>query len=65
MKKKPDLNLHHLFSGDIDPVNCKPLVERENVHQRESQDVYEHACTITAWQQLYDQLRPGKFKGEL
>lgn len=65
MKKKPDLNLHHLFSGDTDPVNCKPLVERENVHQRESQDVYEHACTITAWQQLYDQLRPGKFKGEL
>ena len=65
MKKKPDLNLHHLFSGDTDPVNCKPLVERENVHQRESQDVYEHACTITAWQQLYDQLHPGKFKGEL
>ncbi|EGY2172911.1 TPA: HTH-type transcriptional regulator EutR [Escherichia coli] len=26
--------------------------------------VYEHALTITAWQQIYDQLHPGKFHGE-
>lgn len=28
-------------------------------------DVYEQACNITAWQQLYDQLHPGTFKGSL
>lgn len=28
-------------------------------------DVYEQACNITAWQQLYDQLRPGTFNGSL
>jgi hypothetical protein len=26
--------------------------------------VYEHALTITAWQQIYDQLHPGQFRGE-
>lgn len=36
----------------------------DNVHQRRTTDVYEHALTITAWQQIYDQLHPGKFHGE-
>lgn len=26
-------------------------------------DVYEQACNITAWQQLYDQIYPGRFNG--
>ena len=26
--------------------------------------MYEHALTITAWQQIYDQLHPGQFRGE-
>lgn len=36
----------------------------DNVHQRQTTDVYEHALTITARQQIYDQLHPGKFHGE-
>ncbi|MDD8956879.1 HTH-type transcriptional regulator EutR [Escherichia coli] len=48
------------------PENLKltPKVEVDNVHQRQTTDVYEHALTITAWQQIYDQLHPGKFHGE-
>jgi hypothetical protein len=39
-------------------------VEIDNIHQRHTTDVYEHALTITAWQQIYDQLHPGQFRGE-
>lgn len=58
-------NLHHLYHEPL-PENLKltPKVEVDNVHQRQTTDVYEHALTITAWQQIYDQLHPGKFHGE-
>ncbi|MFS2221391.1 HTH-type transcriptional regulator EutR [Pantoea sp. B65] len=36
-----------------------------NVHHYYTQDVYEQSCTITAWHQLYDQIHPGHFQGEL
>ncbi|PPK19289.1 ethanolamine utilization protein EutR, partial [Klebsiella pneumoniae] len=45
-------------------MKLTPKVEVDNVHQRQTTDVYEHALTITAWQQIYDQLHPGKFHGE-
>ncbi|WP_058913299.1 HTH-type transcriptional regulator EutR [Entomohabitans teleogrylli] len=66
MRKKIAANLHHLYRETLpEDVRLSPLAEDENVHQRQTRDVYEHACTITAWQQLYDQLQPGEFRGEL
>ncbi|MBK0167388.1 HTH-type transcriptional regulator EutR [Klebsiella sp. S69] len=65
MKKKNHANLHHLYH-EVLPENVKltPMVEVDNVHHRRTTDVYEHALSITAWQQIYDQLNPGKFYGE-
>lgn len=37
----------------------------QNFTQRYTHDAYEQACSITAWQQLYDQMSPGRFEGEL
>ncbi|MEA9389935.1 HTH-type transcriptional regulator EutR [Acerihabitans sp. TG2] len=39
--------------------------EDENIHHYFTQDVYAQSCAITAWQQLYDQIHPGHFQGEL
>ena len=65
MKKKKPANLHHLYHEALpEDVKLTPMVEVDNVHQRRTTDVYEHALTITAWQQIYDQLHPGKFHGE-
>lgn len=65
MKKTRTANLHHLYHEALpEDVKLTPLVEVDNVHQRLTTDVYEHALTITAWQQIYDQLHPGKFHGE-
>ncbi|MDF7679219.1 HTH-type transcriptional regulator EutR [Enterobacteriaceae bacterium ESL0689] len=65
MNKTCTVNLHHLYHQTL-PENVKltPKIEGDNVHQRKTTDVYEHALTITAWQQLYDQLHPGNFNGE-
>ncbi|MGC6388733.1 HTH-type transcriptional regulator EutR [Ewingella sp. S1.OA.A_B6] len=41
------------------------LEEDENIHHYFTQDVYAQSCAITAWQQLYDQIHPGNFQGEL
>src|SRR5476651_1097678 len=41
------------------------LKEDEHIHHYFTQDVYAQSCTITAWQQLYDQIHPGHFQGEL
>lgn len=51
MKKTRTANLHHLYHEPL-PENLKltPKVEVDNVHQRQTTDVYEHALTITAWQ---------------
>ncbi|HAF4066444.1 TPA: ethanolamine utilization protein EutR, partial [Salmonella enterica subsp. enterica serovar Typhi] len=65
MKKTCTANLHHLYHEALpEDVKLTPRVEVDNVHQRRTTDVYEHALTITAWQQIYDQLHPGKFHGE-
>ena len=50
MKKTRTANLHHLYHEPL-PENLKltPKVEVDNVHQRQTTDVYEHALTITAW----------------
>ena len=65
MKKIAGANLHHLYHEALSPdVKLTPQVEVDNVHQCLTSDVYEHALTITAWQQIYDQLHPGKFHGE-
>lgn len=49
MKKTRTANLHHLYHEPL-PENLKltPKVEVDNVHQRQTTDVYEHALTITA-----------------
>lgn len=66
MKKKRTANLHHLYHEALpEDVKLTPIVEVDNYQQRRTTDVYEHALTITAWQQIYDQLHPGKFHGEL
>ncbi|WP_162990488.1 hypothetical protein, partial [Salmonella enterica] len=57
MKKTRTANLHHLYHEALpEDVKLTPRVEVDNVHQRRTTDVYEHALTITAWQQIYDQL---------
>ncbi|KAF1368662.1 HTH-type transcriptional regulator EutR [Yokenella regensburgei] len=66
MRKSVKTDLHHLCHDALPvEVNAAPVPELSGIHHRTTEDVYEHACTITAWQQLYDQLHPGKFHGEL
>nr|VXZ81928.1 Ethanolamine utilization protein EutK precursor [Klebsiella pneumoniae] len=58
-------NLHHLCCEALpEDTVLTPQVEIDNIHQRHTTDVYEHALTITARQQIYDQLHPGQFRGE-
>ncbi|PLO03914.1 ethanolamine utilization protein EutR, partial [Klebsiella pneumoniae] len=65
MKKRRSANLHHLCCEALpEDTRLTPQVEIDNIHQRHTTDVYEHALTITAWQQIYDQLHPGQFRGE-
>lgn len=65
MKKRRSANLHHLCCEALpEDTVLTPQVEIDNIHQRHTTDVYEHALTITAWQQIYDQLHPGQFRGE-
>lgn len=52
--------------GESAPTEkLRPIVTLNKVQMRESNDVYEHACNITGWQQLYNQLAPGDFKGSV
>ncbi|WP_033570541.1 HTH-type transcriptional regulator EutR [Dickeya undicola] len=63
MKHNP-VNLHHLdVVRRLPPTAAVPT--GDNVHQRQTQDVYAQSRTITAWQQIYDQVSPGHFNGEL
>ncbi|MBW9415575.1 ethanolamine utilization protein EutR, partial [Enterobacter hormaechei] len=49
MKKNRTANLHHLYHEVLpEDVKLTPKVEVDNVHQRRTTDVYEHALTITA-----------------
>lgn len=64
--KKRDIDLHHLWlEQQADRCAEEPLGRSDGVRLRRAEDVYTHACHITAWQQLYDQLKPGPFQGEL
>lgn len=70
--KIKDIDLHRLVVEPVDNVNSAteqksftPIVDLNNVNVRKTDDVYQHACNITAWQQLYDQLKPGQFTGQL
>lgn len=64
--KKRDIDLHHLWREQGPGAFAQaPLGRSDSVRLRRTEDVYAHACHITAWQQLYDQLKPGAFQGEL
>lgn len=69
--KIKEIDLHRLIVEPINnhPIivekNFTPVVDLHNVNVRKTDDVYQHACNITAWQQLYDQLKPGQFTGQL
>ncbi|WP_236200526.1 HTH-type transcriptional regulator EutR [Pseudomonas pseudonitroreducens] len=64
--KKRDIDLHHLWlARQAGESSEAPLGRSDSVRLRRTEDVYAHACHITAWQQLYDQLKPGTFQGEL
>ncbi|PWC15874.1 HTH-type transcriptional regulator EutR [Brenneria roseae subsp. americana] len=59
-------HLHHLDALVSPPEKMlSSLSEAQNIHQYSTQDVYTQSCSITAWQQLYDQVSPGHFRGEL
>lgn len=66
------IDLHHLYQ--INPQIAQsfnrgeapqPIVEANTVRIAKTADVYEHACNLTGWQQLYNQILPGKFEGTL
>ncbi|AUQ26460.1 HTH-type transcriptional regulator EutR [Dickeya zeae] len=63
MKHNP-VNLHHLDTEHRLPATTLIPLD-DSVHQRQTQDVYAQSRTITDWQQIYDQVSPGHFKGEL
>ena len=65
MMKKITPDLHHLNDEVPHDRDLSPIVIEQNFTQRYTHDAYDQACAITAWQQLYDQLTPGRFEGEL
>lgn len=71
VNKTVPLNLHHLSTqspsaGSIHTIiEPAPIVNLNSVQVHQTNDVYQHACNITAWQQIYDQLQPNIFEGQL
>ena len=67
--KKVDLHRLHVNTDDIHArpktSSLQPIVEFNTIHIKNTLDVYEHACNITGWQQLYNQILPGQFKGSV
>lgn len=62
------IDIHRLQSDIVlEHMPAQPSHTEHNLNSRKiiTNDVYEQACNITAWQQLYDQLHPGTFKGSL
>ncbi|EDT5693546.1 HTH-type transcriptional regulator EutR [Salmonella enterica] len=66
------IDLHHLYEikipdseGQVTVDKYKPVANLNHVQCKKSDDIYQHACNFTAWQNLYDQLKPGGFKGQL
>lgn len=58
--------LHRLcHEGLLDSPCVDQLGAEVGVNIYETHDCFEQACAITAWQQLYDQLSPGDFSGQL
>lgn len=70
MAHSKKVDLHRLYHTDID-LSCpslsklQPIVEFNTINVRKTVDVYEHACNITGWQQLYNQIFPGQFDGSV
>lgn len=71
MSHNKKIDLHRLYinkdASDIDHAtsNLHPIVEFNTINIRKTVDVYEHACNITGWQQLYNQILPGQFDGSV
>ncbi|MFP1870687.1 HTH-type transcriptional regulator EutR [Lonsdalea quercina] len=67
MKTDHHLHPHQLAAQPTPPDAVQALQSQTHhpMHQRYTQDVYAQSRTITAWQQLYDQVSPGHFRGEL
>lgn len=63
------IDLHQIgLDFDVDLMSeLQPLQKVSALDTKKvvTHDVYEQACNITAWQQLYDQLYPGNFQGNL
>ena len=61
------IDLHKLYMDfDVNLITeHQPLQKMQAMDTKKviTHDVYEQACNITAWQQLYDQLHPGNFNG--
>ncbi|GHA00207.1 ethanolamine utilization protein EutR [Ignatzschineria ureiclastica] len=64
-KDKIDLHRFHKYSTNLvdSADNLRPIATLNQIQLRQSNDVYEHACNITGWQQLYNQIQPGEFSG--
>ncbi len=66
---KHAIDLHKLYVDfDVNLIReNQPLQKTRALDTKKvfTRDVYEQACNITAWQQLYDQLHPGSFDGSL
>ena len=63
----PGLHQLSLIIPPDQTVSAQPL-ERNMpavIRKLVTDDVYEQACSKTAWQQLYDQITPGMYQGEL
>ena len=57
--------LQEINNTRILSAECKPIAELYKVTTKVSDDVYQHACNFTAWQNIYDQLSSGIFKGKV
>lgn len=67
-----NIDLHHLCKievldsqSSVEKDRYKPVVHLNQVNIKKTDDVYQHSCNFTAWQNLYDQLKPGVFRGEV
>lgn len=71
MRHNKSIDLHRLYLND-EIINSpdllaksQPIVELNKINIKKTSDVYEHACNITGWQQLYNQILPGQFNGSV
>ena len=70
MTHNKKIDLHRLYTTEVDLSSpsissLQPIVELNTISVRKTIDVYEHACNITGWQQLYNQIFPGQFDGSV